>query len=498
MSWDNKKSKSKNLLQNIISFFNPKCSNLSSFSNFNNYINPDSSSKNHIFIFIFSFLVFLFVFIPISFSPTAISSCTYISGPGEYYITQDLVSSGTECIVIYGINLTLDGNGHTINAMGGVGIYVIAWLPCGDSYYCNGFIYNVTIKNVSIVNATTGILFYDIYELYTRNVNLSFINISLSSQGVSELVGINFTFNYNISNVFIDNVNVNVSVQCYATCSPPPDGKITGYGISFQQSVYDYPSVGISNISIKSSKIKVFHDIISSYNDSRVYSIYISSFLNISNVSISFNDIFSFSNISTIDYDVFSYSYPIYIYSNSLISDMKINSNNISAFSFSESSTGFWTVDVFAYSYPIYLFSNESISNVTISLVNITSKAYTPYADSLSGDYIYHIFSYSVFFLSNNSISNVNISLINASSISMNESYGIYLSSTNRLINVSISYVNVSSVSNTSYVYGAYVFSNNISNFSLYNSRFNSSSLLGVSRGIRFTSNVQILLISQI
>ena len=50
--------------------------------------------------------------------PTAISSCTTLSSPGQYVLTADVRNGGASaCLVIRASGVTLDGNGHTVDGV---------------------------------------------------------------------------------------------------------------------------------------------------------------------------------------------------------------------------------------------------------------------------------------------------------------------------------------------------------------------------------------------
>ena len=78
-----------------------------------------------------------------------ISECTTIDEPGEYEVVADITNESTErCIEISADNVTLEGNGHTIDGVNVEGTGVEAY---GD---------NVTIRNVSVTGFAAGVLMY--------------------------------------------------------------------------------------------------------------------------------------------------------------------------------------------------------------------------------------------------------------------------------------------------------------------------------------------------
>ncbi|RJT06537.1 NosD domain-containing protein [Halococcus sp. IIIV-5B] len=82
-------------------------------------------------------------------SGTTIDSCTTIDSPGTYTLSADLSADST-CIRIAASDVTLDGNGHTIEG-GSSGVGVEA---SGDSTLSG-----VTVKKVETTGFTRGILF---------------------------------------------------------------------------------------------------------------------------------------------------------------------------------------------------------------------------------------------------------------------------------------------------------------------------------------------------
>ncbi|WP_240145689.1 NosD domain-containing protein [Halococcus salsus] len=87
-------------------------------------------------------------------SGTAVDSCTTIDSPGTYTLSADLSADST-CIRIAASDVTLDGNGHTIEG-GSSGVGVEA---SGDSTLSG-----VTVKNVETTGFTRGILFENVED----------------------------------------------------------------------------------------------------------------------------------------------------------------------------------------------------------------------------------------------------------------------------------------------------------------------------------------------
>ena len=83
--------------------------------------------------------------------PTAVSSCTTITSPGQYVLTTDIENSGASaCLSIRANGVTLDGGGHTVDGVDATGTYGVL---VGGS----GSISDVTVRNVVTTDWGTGI-----------------------------------------------------------------------------------------------------------------------------------------------------------------------------------------------------------------------------------------------------------------------------------------------------------------------------------------------------
>lgn len=88
--------------------------------------------------------------------PTAIDSCTVISEPGEYVLTQDVASSGEgTCIEIRASDVVVDGNGYAIEGQGdGTGIGTPGTEP----------VQNVTVANLVVREHETNVRLDDVTD----------------------------------------------------------------------------------------------------------------------------------------------------------------------------------------------------------------------------------------------------------------------------------------------------------------------------------------------
>src|SRR5574337_741069 len=85
---------------------------------------------------------------------TDINSCTSISSPGEYVLSQDIISSSAStCINIVSSDVVLDGTSHTISGTGTAnttGVHVHSQTTA---------LTNVTVKNLVLSNWDSGIYY---------------------------------------------------------------------------------------------------------------------------------------------------------------------------------------------------------------------------------------------------------------------------------------------------------------------------------------------------
>jgi len=108
-----------------------------------------------------------------------IDSCQTISSPGEYVLNKSIIDSSPfavqPCIRINSDSVVLDGAGHTIDGQDGPGTYAVGVydFPAGLT--------DVTVKNLTLTDWDTGILYNGLNGNITRNIlNSNRIGIRLS------------------------------------------------------------------------------------------------------------------------------------------------------------------------------------------------------------------------------------------------------------------------------------------------------------------------------
>ena len=122
---------------------------------------------------------------------TPISSCTTISSPGEYLLTQSITNSpATYCMNIISSNVVFDGAGYAIDGADIVntyGVYVYSSITA---------VTNVTIKNLTVTD-----WYYGIHYRNAANGNITNnIAISNNNRGISLDSSINNMLSSNIAN----------------------------------------------------------------------------------------------------------------------------------------------------------------------------------------------------------------------------------------------------------------------------------------------------------
>lgn len=134
-----------------------------------------------------------------------ISDCTFINLPGEYILTQDIITNSTSCINICSDDVIFDGAGHTIVGIGSGYSRGVA-LPFAN---CSISLQLVTVKNLTVTGWYKGISVVGSSNITLNNNNVSNNNYSiylsssnynnLSSNNVSNNnYGIYLNSNYNI------------------------------------------------------------------------------------------------------------------------------------------------------------------------------------------------------------------------------------------------------------------------------------------------------------
>ena len=110
-------------------------------------------------------------------APMEIDSCTTITQPGEYVLTEDITNSNADtCIAIQASDVVLDGQGHTVDGV--------------DDFSADGVVVfgrdgatNVTVTNLTVTDWGTGI----VYETTTGDIRNSIA--ASNSRGVALTFG---------------------------------------------------------------------------------------------------------------------------------------------------------------------------------------------------------------------------------------------------------------------------------------------------------------------
>jgi parallel beta-helix repeat protein len=123
-----------------------------------------------------------------------ISNCTYIHSPGEYILTQDIITDSSSCINIYSNDVIFDGAGHTIYGIRSGYTRGVA-LPGVNG---SGSVQRVTIKNLKVTDWTNGIyLAFSINNTLNNNtISSNNVGIYLVSSSNNTLGGNNASNNY--------------------------------------------------------------------------------------------------------------------------------------------------------------------------------------------------------------------------------------------------------------------------------------------------------------
>ncbi|WP_227354340.1 right-handed parallel beta-helix repeat-containing protein [Haladaptatus salinisoli] len=121
----------------------------------------------------------LFAVRPASAQTTAISSCTTIDRPGQYELTRNITNSTTyACIRITASDVTLDGNGHTIDG------YPQRSVEQGIRVYSSEQqLTNVTVENLTLANWHTAVSFEQTADAVLRNNTAISIGFGFSLSG---------------------------------------------------------------------------------------------------------------------------------------------------------------------------------------------------------------------------------------------------------------------------------------------------------------------------
>lgn len=152
--------------------------------------------------FKFLFAVMAYICSAASFvSAVDISSCTVISTPGTYTLTNNIIdSTSTNCIQIKSSNVTLEGGGHIVagsKTSGSRGVYV---------YNSSETLLNVVVRQVTLESWDKGVVFQNV-DNSTIETNTTQFNLLC---GI-DLYGSNNTIR---NNVIQRNGRVNNQLQC--------------------------------------------------------------------------------------------------------------------------------------------------------------------------------------------------------------------------------------------------------------------------------------------
>lgn len=119
---------------------------------------------------------------------TEISSCTVINSSGTFVLTSDIVNSSTEtCIQVLADNVTIDGQGHTIDGGNDEGNGIMAGIEKE-----NFEVANVSVSNLTAVNWGTAIKFVMVNSGSVKNNTLTDnrrgFTTSTQGQGSQDLI----------------------------------------------------------------------------------------------------------------------------------------------------------------------------------------------------------------------------------------------------------------------------------------------------------------------
>ena len=140
--------------------------------------------KTKKFFLVIIYVLLFIILISITFADT-ISSCTTISSPGTYELMNDILNSASSrCINITVSDVTLDGQGYTIDGINtslSYGVYVR-----GPSIS----LFNITVKNLKVTDWYFGIHYYDIYfgKIENNTADNNTYGIQLDSSSYNSII----------------------------------------------------------------------------------------------------------------------------------------------------------------------------------------------------------------------------------------------------------------------------------------------------------------------
>jgi parallel beta-helix repeat protein len=151
-----------------------------------------------------------------------ISSCTEISGPGEYVLDRDIVASSSTtlgCIFINSSNVVFDGAGFTISTdglndlLGFVSGVTVEGATAPNGVFTENRLINVTVKNLNLKNWTMGIRYHNATKGTIENINATnnhFDGIILEHSSSNNTISGNIVKFNGFYGIDIDNSNNNM------------------------------------------------------------------------------------------------------------------------------------------------------------------------------------------------------------------------------------------------------------------------------------------------
>lgn len=153
-------------------------------------------------------------------SGNEISSCSVISAPGNYVLTQDITNSAEfTCIMINSGGVVLDGAGHTIDgidAVNSTGVYVSG-------------LSDVTVTNLQVTDWNTGIYYQDV-------TNGSIVNNYLNSNSYSGISLVTSIFTHSVVPGYTTIIQNSISNSDYGILMISSGyNNITGNNVTFNR-----------------------------------------------------------------------------------------------------------------------------------------------------------------------------------------------------------------------------------------------------------------------
>ena len=157
----------------------------------------------------------------------SINDCTLISSPGYYSLSKSILNTATKpCINITASNVTLEGNGYTVDGVdSGSGVYI----------YNSSGIKSITIRNLTLTDWSYGVYIYNA-------TNISLENLTMKSGG--DGAHIRNSSNISIANVEVSN-NGGYGIYIFDNSS----------NITLSDSIFTSNNEGLNAIKVKNIKI---------------------------------------------------------------------------------------------------------------------------------------------------------------------------------------------------------------------------------------------------